>query len=381
MTTSILFICGSLEQEKDGVGDYSRRLAGEMTRKGHKVFLLAINDMYSTEVEETEQYDLETAIESYRLPKWLTLQEKKRLAASFIQRKNPNWLSLQYVPFSFNDRGIPYQWNKVFQAIGKGRKWHIMFHELWLGIDAKEHSLKHKILGILQRLIIKDLCKHIHPALISTQLLEYQHQLQQDKISSQLLPLFGNIPFSCQKGKKINPKRFNILYFGSAPDVDLTQLIVEKLVEFRTRYNLNWSLIYVGKASSNKEYFLNTIQQNFAQLSMQVIDFGHLRSKDLSEILSASSVGIARSSLSFLGKSGSAVAMLEHGLPIWLPKVSKGEIIKLKYPFRRNLIFDSLSEAYKNSSLAKKKQSLLPVVAESLSDLVIGKNSIDIHAK
>ncbi|MEL6941422.1 MAG: hypothetical protein AAFO82_02035, partial [Bacteroidota bacterium] len=108
MTTSILFICGSLEQEKDGVGDYSRRLAGEMTRKGHKVFLLAINDMYSTEVEETEQYDLETAIESYRLPKWLTLQEKKRLAASFIQRKNPNWLSLQYVPFSFNDRGIPY---------------------------------------------------------------------------------------------------------------------------------------------------------------------------------------------------------------------------------------------------------------------------------
>ncbi|MEN0045655.1 MAG: hypothetical protein AAF806_01215 [Bacteroidota bacterium] len=382
MNLKVLFICGSLEQEKDGVGDYSRRLAGEMIRKGCKVFLLAINDIYLERVEEAEQYDLETTIESYRLPKSLNLQEKERLAASFVHKKNPDWLSLQYVPFSFNDRGLPYQWNKVFQAIGKGRKWHLMFHELWLGIDSRKHSLKHKTLGMLQRIIIKSLIKDIKPASISTQLLEYQNQLRQQKISSQLLPLFGNIPFSCQEKQELNTElsqdTFHILYFGSAPGVDLTQLILKKLIEFRGAYKLKWNLIYVGKASSNKAHFLDTIQQNFEQLSIDVIDLGHLHSEDLSQVLSIASVGIARSSLSFLGKSGSAVAMLEHGLPIWLPKVSKGEIIRLKYPFRKNIIFDSLDKAYKNSNLEKHKQSLLPIVAESFINLV-AKNSTPIH--
>ena len=40
----LLFLCSSLEPGRDGVGDYTRRLAGECLRQGHEVRLLSLND-------------------------------------------------------------------------------------------------------------------------------------------------------------------------------------------------------------------------------------------------------------------------------------------------------------------------------------------------
>lgn len=39
-----LFICGSLEPGKNGVGDYTRRLAGECIRMGHDAMILALDE-------------------------------------------------------------------------------------------------------------------------------------------------------------------------------------------------------------------------------------------------------------------------------------------------------------------------------------------------
>ena len=43
---NILFICGSAEQSKDGVGDYTRRLCGALIRLGHNAQILSICDLY-----------------------------------------------------------------------------------------------------------------------------------------------------------------------------------------------------------------------------------------------------------------------------------------------------------------------------------------------
>lgn len=54
----ILFICGSVEPGKDGVGDYTRRLSGELIRIGHEVKILSLCDhqgtSFLTEFQEIE---------------------------------------------------------------------------------------------------------------------------------------------------------------------------------------------------------------------------------------------------------------------------------------------------------------------------------------
>ena len=40
----ILFFCGSAEPGKDGVGDYTRRLCGELLRIGHETQILSLFD-------------------------------------------------------------------------------------------------------------------------------------------------------------------------------------------------------------------------------------------------------------------------------------------------------------------------------------------------
>jgi hypothetical protein len=45
----IIFLCGSLEPGCDGVGDYTRRLAGELIKQGHHIAAVALNDQYLQE--------------------------------------------------------------------------------------------------------------------------------------------------------------------------------------------------------------------------------------------------------------------------------------------------------------------------------------------
>ncbi|MBC8041217.1 MAG: hypothetical protein H7Y06_11790, partial [Opitutaceae bacterium] len=54
----ILFFCTSLELGCDGVGDYTRRLAGECAARGHDCTLIALNDTYVTRASDTTSQEL-----------------------------------------------------------------------------------------------------------------------------------------------------------------------------------------------------------------------------------------------------------------------------------------------------------------------------------
>jgi hypothetical protein len=51
----IFLLCGSLEHGKDGVGDYTRRLAGELIRQGHNTAIISLNDRFIEGVVREEQ--------------------------------------------------------------------------------------------------------------------------------------------------------------------------------------------------------------------------------------------------------------------------------------------------------------------------------------
>src|ERR1700682_2918463 len=131
----IIFLCGSLEPGKDGVGDYTRRLAGDLVRHGQDVGIVALRDNYiKTEFngfQDVEGIDLPVL----RLPSdRLTANAFKR-AGEWIEIFNPEWLSLQFVPFSFHAKGLPLRFVRLFSMLGKGRNWHVMVHELWVGMN------------------------------------------------------------------------------------------------------------------------------------------------------------------------------------------------------------------------------------------------------
>jgi hypothetical protein len=82
-------------------------------------------------------------------------------------------------------------------------------------------------------------------------------------------------------------------------------------------------------------------------------------------------VGVSRSAPHLFGKSGTAIAMLEHGMPVWLPRWDGST--PLDYTFRSDLIFANLRHAA-NASATKSLEpySLLPQIASDfLSQLTV----------
>ena len=92
---NIVFICGSFVPGRDGVGDYTRRLAQEMIVKGYKVGVIALNDKFIKEDFTGTQQSDSINIPVLRLPShWLSTRRFQR-SILWIDEFNPEWISIQ----------------------------------------------------------------------------------------------------------------------------------------------------------------------------------------------------------------------------------------------------------------------------------------------
>ena len=118
----IVFICSCLEPGRDGVGDYTGRLAAELIRVGHEVSLLALNDRFANAILSGDQERDGIKIPVLRLPSTLSDQDKTVHATNWINSVNPDLLSLQFVPFGFNPKGLPFGLSKILACYKQGTK-------------------------------------------------------------------------------------------------------------------------------------------------------------------------------------------------------------------------------------------------------------------
>jgi hypothetical protein len=320
----ILFLCGSLAPGKDGVGDYTRRLSGELIRQGHCASVIALNDRYTDAIIETEQESDGTNIAVLRLPSGLSAKERYCRAEQYINEYNPEWLSLQFVPYAFQQKGLPFGLDRRLSKLGKGRKWHIMFHELWIGMD-REAPLKHYWIGRIQKYLIKTTVHLLKPEQIHTQVGLYKAQLKKCGIKANILPLFGNIPVLYAKPEKMQGNVLYITIFGSIHYGDNLFDFTEWIHRQERQINKSIHFNFVGSNGQKLQHWLTALDNS----NIPYTNYGRQEPDVISKILSESTIGLTTIPYLLVEKSGTAVAMQEHHLPIiclareWNSRVSE----------------------------------------------------------
>lgn len=337
----ILFICGSLEPGRDGVGDYTRRLAAECIRQGVDCRIVALNDRHassSVAIKES-QCDGETKVECLRLPAAMQWRGRIGLAEEWRCEYSPDLVSLQYVPHSFHQQGLPFRLINLLSELPQTIRWHVMLHELWDGYGGV-FSMKRNAVSLAQRCALRRLINSLAPTLVTTSNHQYRARLSGDV---QVLPLFGNIDPVFGMGDNLlsadeiaDDGRLHAVVFGtfSSDQAGFDQQL-QAIEQLGQRLGQQPILNLLGRRPDSPGH-IDAAKKRFGRES--VVNHGPLSGKDLSSWFRRMHIGISRSDAELFAKSGSTLALLEHGLPVLLrgPRILTPDLKKSSY---RDMVF------------------------------------------
>jgi len=306
----ILFFCTSLEPGCDGVGDYTRRLAGECAARGHDCTLIALNDPHALRASDTTSEELRLI----RLPATDAWPDRIAVASALVRRLAPDWVSWQLVAQGFHPRGfLPTALLQSASSL-RGPRCHVMLHELWLGLEVGA-PCKHRAFGWLQRHGVVCLLSRLDPDVIHTSNAAYAHALAGEGYYAEVLALFGNVP----AGPAVNvpsPTALTGTTFGTLHPQWQPTATVEWLRSTALRHGRTPVLLVLGRAGAHAPMLLS----KFTGKGVRVETTGELSPAELSRYFQSADFGIAPHPWVLLGKSGAAAAMLDHGLPVLAPR-------------------------------------------------------------
>jgi glycosyltransferase involved in cell wall biosynthesis len=331
----IIFFCSSLEPGRSGVGDHAMLLAKGCMFQGHECALVAFRDEFVKKMGYS--HDLVDGLHVWRFSNVFENRDQRAALEAFVNSFEPNCMSIQFVPYSFDARGFVTSKFAEFFAKIKGRaKVQIMFHELWIGVESCGESLKRKVVGLAQRYLVKKFLQKLNPEVIHTSNRYYQNKLHQEGFTScQLLPLFSNIqpqsydaddwlfPFLNQKGIAISKESRTDYWllgiFGSVYPEWSGKALVEKLEVLCKRHRKKAIILGVGNLGSNLEQW-EEIRQG---TNVSKIYVGRKSAREISLIFNSLDFGISTTRYSLLGKSASVASMLENGLPVIVTRLDQ----------------------------------------------------------
>ena len=320
----IVFLCGSLEPGRDGVGDYVRRLAEELIKQEHQTAAIALNDQHTEwEIIPTAAKKLHAhELPVLRLPaNWPAIRRFQR-ARQWIEEFQPTWVSLQFVPYAFHTKGLPVLLARHLRGIVTGRKVHLMMHEGWVGSESGT-ELKRKLLSQLQKIAIRDIIRRLQPTVIHTHLPIYRKRLQQFGFQVLPLPLFSNIPVFFSIDHLPDSGIFRVGIFSNAEASGPFVNFLRNLVQDLHIHNLICQVVLMG-GEPQKMQALMAILEDTSGLQGNVSYTGFMKPEQLSAIIRNCHLGLTPVPRSGLGKSGSVAAFLAHGIPVAAPNVLLG---------------------------------------------------------
>jgi hypothetical protein len=320
----ILFLCPSLEPGRDGVGDYTLRLAGELRARGHGCLALAINDRHLRGGGCSTDRSWLAAEEgpAIRLAAADDWQERTTAIQRVVSEFRPDWVSLQYVPWGFGHRGLHWGLGRSLQAAVQGKPLHVMCHELWL--DATfPLPWRQRLLGFVQKSGIERLLRQLRPRIVQTHIPHYRQMLGTLGVPASLLPLHGNIPVlgTRAEGRSWLATRCGIGledhvagFFGNlwqTLDVELLKKVLAGLPVASGEC----FVLSAGELAPSGEANWKIITKEIGGIC-RLIRLGPLRTAEASAFLSSLDFGLTSYPGLLAGKSGAVAAMLEHGVAV-----------------------------------------------------------------
>lgn len=323
MALQVLFMCSTLEPAKCGVADFILTLATQISARGITCACIAIHDPYVQPSEESQIHrGVYGNIIIIRIPSRFSWRLKKKLIKSQLESLRPEWVSLHYVPYAYNAKGLPFSFLNSLLPLRDLSKWEITAHELWVDPTS---SLRHHVLSILQRRIFHRLYLRLRPVVVHVTNQAYQSELSKHSIQSSLLPLFSNIlPFQLPVKPKRSVSQWNFILFGAInpdwkPDDLLEQIEIARCVHGIQTCNF----VSVGRISDYAAHLWDSLQ-SLPYPAFRFKRLGLLPAERVSEQLQLADFGICVVPDVLIEKSGSVAAMLRHGLPIIISRLSIG---------------------------------------------------------
>ena len=312
---TIVFLCGSAHPGHDGVGDYTRRLAAELNAQGHTASILSSHDRGVTSITAQQQPEAGGLVQVTRIPFTMDAERRMEAIASGLEQRGAEWVSLQFVPFSFHPKGLPVTFLHHLSATVAPYRLQIMFHELWQGMDA-EASFKSKLAGRLQRGMIRVALRSLQPALVATQATPYRALLGRMVPGVIQLPLVSNIPPIAEV------ERFNgssdpirMVFFAAIYPQHCILRFVAQLSDWIDETGKRVEFHFVGRNGDAKAAIVEIIKGARRAGAMKVVAHGEGDPAFISRILNDCHLGLTTFPYALTEKSGSVAAYRAHGLP------------------------------------------------------------------
>ncbi len=296
----ILFLADSIKPGESGVGDYALELSASLS-----------------------PYNVESVVECLGPP-------GSSLRSSLVARLNefqPDWVSLQFVPYSYAERGLvgpdTLPWQQLRGRIGT----HLMFHELWIGAH-KGASLRDRAMGALQRRGIQNVVRELRPGVVHSTNRLYSAMLQRVGIQNNVLPLCGAIPVT-----SVGPDPYDELLasihhgsrrsgwivaamFGSIYTSENLLPALQWLQDRCLRQGKRLLLVSLGKCPSAESTF-QSLAAGFSDATKpHFFVKGRLNASALSSWIRCADCALATTPFNIIDKSSSAVSFVEHGVPV-----------------------------------------------------------------
>ena len=315
----IAFLCGGLAL--GGVANYTRHLAGALSAHGVESLIVGLADREALALARGMEQEAQTLA----LPAAMPWRERVAAAEAALDAFAPDWVSLQFVPFAFNRKGVVALEARWLARLLSGRRLQVMVHELWIEPLPRPIPMRRRLLRAAQRLCILRLLERTRPALLHTSNAVYRQLLAEAGLKTRLLPLFGNVPIELQPDRGwlngalaqagIDLERHPLLFgfFGGInPDWDAAPLLA-RLCEALRRLGRPGVVLSAGAAGPIEERMVGWRRRH---RDLGFLALGVQPAARISAYLQALDFGLTSYPYALIGKSGSVMAMLEHGLPV-----------------------------------------------------------------
>lgn len=346
---NICFMSGEARLGAGGVADYTRLMAQKCQQMGHKTFIIGINDQI---IENTCEESVD-GILLLHISKQISWSMRWLIANEFKTKNNVDWISLQFVPYAFDQKGLFKEFLKGIKGFVCGTNCHIIFHEIWIG-EYPNAKLKERLIGKLQKRMLLKLIDYTKPKVVNYTNAGAKIRLESNGVKCSYLPIFSNIPVIkktdkswiiktlVESNKSVTSRMLDgfIFYglFGTLHDGWPARQLLERLRMYTSAQGKSPALLHAGFLPKNKNRW-KEIKKKYTG-DWFVHSFGELPKSEISNYLHGINFGLTSTPWDLIGKSGTIAAMIEHGIPVIVNSMggSKGAPLIVQEKFRSLII-------------------------------------------